>query len=54
MPHYWPADKVPYVGVSYCECMQYCFAVLFVGVLLWIFVGLKHFGDGLVKHGGIV
>lgn len=48
MPHYWPADKVPYLGISYCECIQYVFALLFVSVLIWVFVGLKHF-DGDVK-----
>lgn len=45
MPHYWPADKVPYLGISYCECIQYVFALLFFSVLIWVFMGLKHFDD---------
>ena len=45
MPHYWPAEKIPYIGISYCELFQYLFAFLFISVLIWIFVGMKHFGE---------
>ena len=40
MPHYWPADRVPVLGVSYCHLIQGIFAVILLSFIGYIIFGL--------------
>ena len=50
MPHYWPADHVPYLPVTYCELFQGLFAALFLSCLGYIVFGLKWYFCSLFKY----
>jgi len=39
MPHYWPADKVPYLKISYCHLIQGIFAVLLLSCIAYVVYG---------------
>lgn len=41
IPHYWPADKIPYINISYCNLFQYIFGAIFVSFLAYMIFGLK-------------
>lgn len=40
-PHYWPADRVPYLGITYCNLFQGVFGSLFLLLIAYVIFGLK-------------
>lgn len=41
MPNYWPAEKVPYINISYCHLIQGVFGVFFLSALAYVVFGVK-------------
>lgn len=41
MPNYWPAEKVPYINISYCHLIQGVFGVFFLSALAYVVFGAK-------------
>ena len=39
--HYWPADRVPLLPISYCQLIQGIFAVLMLSSIGYVVFGLK-------------
>lgn len=40
VPHYWPADQVPFIKITYCNLFQYLFGAVFVAFLAYIVFGI--------------
>lgn len=40
-PHYWPADRVPAIGITYCELFQGIFGIVFLAMLGYVIFGVS-------------